>query len=198
MDHVRRQFVPVVVVLLVVLAGCSLPVIDGGEAETGASGTATTTAPSQSTAGSTGDGTEDPTTDGTDRPTTSQTTTASPTATPTPEPTPTVASETGIRVVEINADVENITDEYVVLKNTGDAPLDLSGWRVKDEDGHVYTFPDGYTLGIDETVTLHSAKGTQTKSDRYWWADSQVWGGNGDTISIFDDRGHKVYERSYS
>lgn len=192
MSSARRPVVLVVMGLLVVLAGCSLPLVDHGAAETEGGATTPSTTASPPAPTDTADDQGEQTTAETEDPT------ATGTATPTPEPTPTVESPTGIRVVEINADVEDVTDEYIVLKNTADAPLDLSGWRVKDEDGHVYTFPDGYRLGIDETVTLHSSRGTQTESDRYWWADSHVWDANGDTIAVYDDRGHKVYERSYS
>lgn len=192
MDSPLRPIVPVSLVLLVVLAGCSLPVIHGGQSGNGTP--AVTPTPTSSPTTDTAAETEEPSAERSERPTASEP--ATPTTTP--EPTPTVVSETGIRVVEINADVEDVTDEYIVLKNTADAPLDMSGWRVKDQDGHVFTFPDGYTLGIDETVTLHSGRGTQSQSDRYWWEDSQVWDANGETIAVFDDRGHKIYERSYS
>lgn len=196
MEPAPRPIASVLIVLLVVLAGCSLPVVDDGGTDPGAAAASTTAQPSTSTLTGTADGTRAPAAEETSGPGADPMTT--PTATPTAEPTPTVESPTGIRVVEINADAETVDDEYVVLKNTADRPLDMSGWRVKDEDGHVYTFPDGYSLGVDETVTLHSGRGVQTASDRFWWLDEQVWDASGDTVAIFDDRGHKIYERSFS
>lgn len=188
----RRPIATVATVLLVVLAGCSLPVVDDGRAGTGTQAKgATSTTPAAAGTG-TGGATTDRTAQGSERPT------ASPTASPTPEPTPTVESPTGIRVVEVNADVESVGEEYIVLKNTGDIPLDLSGWRVKDDDGNVYTFSDGVDLGTGETLTLHTARGTQTESDRYWWSDEQIWDDGGERLAIFDERGQQVYVRTYS
>lgn len=195
MTHRQRALGPLLLALLVALAGCS--VIGGGGTNPTASpddGAASTDTAANATvtATTTAAGTDD---DGADAAGTT-------TPTPTSPPTETVVSETGIRVVEIHADADgrdanNLNGEYIVLKNTGDQPLDLSGWRVKDNDGHVYTFRDGFTLDIGETVTLHTGTGTQTEDHRFWWADEPVWDNGGDTISIHDDGGHEVYERSY-
>lgn len=191
MVGLRRPAAALVVGLLVVCAGCSIPFVGGGQAGNGtpAAGGPSTQAPTGSgatgTGGPSGSGTPATPTDATATPTRS------------PFPTPTVYSETGIRVVEIQAD-GGVFDEYVVLKNTADAPLDMSGWRVKDEDGHVYTFPDDYRLDVGETLTLHSSRGTQTQTERFWWADDEVWDDDGDTVAIFDERGQRVYERTYS
>jgi len=193
----RRPVAPVLVALLVLLAGCG---VLGGDASTpvGTAATAATEAP-----------TDSPVANETTAPATEAVASPTPTATATPAgptatapPTETVFSETGLRVVEVHADAEgrdgeNLNDEYIVLKNTGDGPVDLSGWRVKDGDGHVYEFPDGVTLGIGETITLHSGSGTQTETDRYWWADGPVWDDGGETIFVFDERGQKVYQRTY-
>lgn len=189
MGTVYRPLASVAMVLLVVLAGCGTLGLDGG-----ADGTESPAVTSTSTGGGGPAGTSTVTATSTATDTTGET--------PTPEPSPTVESESGIRVVEISADPEgkdrnNLNEEYIVVKNTGDAPIDLTGWRVKDEDGHVYTFPDGFTLEIGQTVTLHTSRGTQSDSDLFWWSDRAVWDNDGDTIAIFDERGHKLYERSY-
>jgi competence protein ComEC len=194
----HRTLGPLALAVLVALAGCSA--VGGGDTPTaspdGAAATATDAA--TGTANVTASATTGE--DGVEAGGAEDTRTA--TATPTAPPTETVVSKTGVRVVEIQADAEgrdanNLNDEYVVLKNTGDQPLDLSGWRVKDDDGHVYEFRDGFTLDVGETVTLHTGTGTQTDDHRFWWADEPVWDNGGDTISVYDDGGQKVYERSY-
>lgn len=186
-----RLVAPVLVALLVLLAGCS--VLGGG----GTPAATTTATP----AGGTATATASPTATSTET-TTEATGPGSATPTDTLQPTETSFSDAGIRVVEVNedpagADAENLNDEYIVLENTGDLPIDLSGWRVKDLDGHVHTFQDGVELGIGETLTLRSGAGSQTATDRFWWADEPVWDNNGETIYVFDDRGQKVYQRTY-
>lgn len=108
----------------------------------------------------------------------------------------------GLRVVEINADAEgrdgeNLTDEYVVLENAGDATVDLSGWTVVDEAGHTYTIPDGVSLAPGERVTVHTGSGENTATDLYWGAGSPVWNNGGDTVLIRDADGEVVLRETY-
>jgi micrococcal nuclease len=106
-----------------------------------------------------------------------------------------------VRVATIHADAEgndneNLDDEYVTLENTGDSDLSLSGWTVSDEAGKTYTFGD-VTLAPGETVTLHTGSGSDTASDVYWGRDGAVWNNGGDTVTVRDDSGAVVAERSY-
>jgi competence protein ComEC len=189
----RRLLAPVLVAAMVLLSGCG--VLGGGGTPT--SGPEATTAETDTVTSTVSTTTTNATV------TTSTTgTVAAGTGTSTPFPTPTQASPTGIRVVEIQADGEgadgsDLNAEYIVLKNTGDDLLDLSGWSVKDEDGHVHTFADGVRLEVGATMTLHSGSGSQSTTDRFWWADGPVWDDHGETITIFDDTGNKVYDRTY-
>jgi micrococcal nuclease len=106
-----------------------------------------------------------------------------------------------LAVATIHADAEgndneNLNDEYVVLENTGDTELDLSGWTVADEAGKTYTFGD-VALGAGEQVTLHTGSGTDTGTDAYWGQGSAVWNNGGDTVTVRDADGTVVAERSY-
>ena len=129
---------------------------------------------------------------------------ATPPARATAPPTPGDGSANGdgpLRVVETNADAagddnENLGDEYVVFENTGTVPLDLSGWTVTDEAGHRYTF-GGFTLGPGERVTLHTGRGSDTRTAVYWGRSSAVWNNGGDTVTVRDADGETVAERSY-
>lgn len=123
----------------------------------------------------------------------------------TPEPSPTEAVADGgipLRIVEIHEDAagddgQNLNDEYVVLKNTGDEPLDLSGWTVTDEAAHHYTFPEGTTLDPGATLTLHTGGGEDTETDYYWNSSGAIWNNNGDTVTIRTTSGEAVVEKSY-
>jgi competence protein ComEC len=105
-------------------------------------------------------------------------------------------------VAEINADAEgddreNLNDEYIVFKNTGDDPLDISGWTVADEAGHTYMIPDGVTIGPVATLTLRSGSGTDTETELYWGSGSAIWNNNGDTVIVTTDDGERVVEERY-
>jgi len=117
---------------------------------------------------------------------------AAPTATPSPS---------GLALAEIHADAEgndneNLNDEYLVLVNRGDAPINMTGWTVTDAADKRYTFGQ-YTLDPGSRVTLHTGSGTDTETDRYWGAGSAVWNNGGDTVAVRTADGTVVLERSY-
>jgi competence protein ComEC len=95
-------------------------------------------------------------------------------------------------------DRENLNNEYVVLANAGGKTLDLSGWTVEDEAGATYTFPDGFTLEPDASVTLHTGSGADTAEDLYWNSGSPIWNNGGDTVIVRDEQGTIVIEETYS
>ncbi len=119
-------------------------------------------------------------------------------------PTTDVATDGGgeLSLVDINADAEgndneNLNDEYVVLENTGESTLDLSGWELVDEAGKTFEFPDGFTLAPGERVTIHSGSGTDSATDLYWGQETAVWNNGGDTVTVRTDDGTVVIEESY-
>lgn len=115
---------------------------------------------------------------------------------------PSPTADGALRIVAIRADApgddhENPNGEYVVFENAGTRPLDLSGWTVRDEAGHTYTFPAGFTLGPGERVTLHTGDGTDTATRLYWGVAGAVWNNDGDTVRVSHPNGTVVAETSY-
>lgn len=124
-------------------------------------------------------------------------------ATPTAGTSSTETVDGSLSIVRINADAagndnDNLNDEYVVFENQDDESLDLSGWTVRDEAGHEYTVPDGFTLVPGEQVTLHTGEGSDTETDLYWGQTGAVWNNGGDTVTVVDADGAVVARRSYS
>ena len=64
--------------------------------------------------------------------------------------------------------------ESVTIKNTGEAPLNLSRWQLKDSDKNVFTFPN-LTLNTNGAVQVHTKPGTNNVIDLYWNAGVPVW-----------------------
>jgi len=111
-------------------------------------------------------------------------------------------TESGLVVSTLHYDAagndnENLNDEYVVFENRGDETFALGGWTVRDEAGHTYVFPDGFALGPGELVTLYTGSGTDTATELYWGRTGAVWNNGGDTLTLVDDSGATVLERSY-
>lgn len=94
-------------------------------------------------------------------------------------------------------DNANLGRETVTFENRGANALALSGWTVRDEAGHTYSFPDRSALAPGARLTLHTGRGTDTKTDRYWGLTSAVWNNDGDTVIVEDATGVVVARRSY-
>jgi competence protein ComEC len=108
-----------------------------------------------------------------------------------------------LEVATINADAEgndgeNLTDEYIIFENTGDEPIELSGWTVEDEAAHSYEFPQGFTLEAGATVTLRTGSGTDTDTELYWGSASPIWNNDGDTVTLSNPDDEHVLEVSYA
>jgi len=110
------------------------------------------------------------------------------------------AASLAVATINANAegdDGENLNDEYVAFENTGDEPIDLSGWTVEDEAAHSYEFPQGVTLDAGATVTLRTGSGTDTDTELYWGSGSPIWNNAGDTVILSNADGEHVLEVSY-
>jgi LysM repeat protein len=92
-----------------------------------------------------------------------------PRATATPNPN---APLPHITVREVKSPGQ-LADEAVVIANQG-GPVDLTGWTLRDEAGHLYQFP-ALTLFEGGVVSLHTGAGSDTVTDLYWKLAEPVW-----------------------
>ncbi len=99
-------------------------------------------------------------------------------------------------------DCYNLSDEYVIFKNTCSYPCDLTGWTVKDESSRdPYVFPN-FTLEGNATVTLYTDCGNDTDTELYWCSSgypcNAIWNNEGDTLYLRNSDGELVLAYSYS
>jgi hypothetical protein len=66
-----------------------------------------------------------------------------------------------------------LANETLVIANQG-GPVNLAGWTLRDEAGHLYIFP-ALTLFEGGAVSLHTAAGADTVTDLYWGLAETVW-----------------------
>lgn len=111
-----------------------------------------------------------------------------------------IAGAEGMRVVGLRLDAEgddslNLNDEWVDLRNEGVAPVDLSGWRVRDESAsNRFDLPDGFTLAPGTEVRIRSGCGEPTASELFWCASgAAIWNNDGDTAFLLDPAGNVVH-----
>jgi beta-lactamase superfamily II metal-dependent hydrolase len=104
-----------------------------------------------------------------------------PTPTPITSPSPTVTAAPDYTLAIAGLDLAN---EWVAVRNTGEAPVDLAGCTISDAGSvHVYTFPT-FVLAPGSTVTVHTGSGTDTATDLFWGLGSSVWNNAGDTATL--------------
>ncbi|WP_455278430.1 lamin tail domain-containing protein [[Eubacterium] cellulosolvens] len=94
-------------------------------------------------------------------------------------------------------DDENLNDEYVVLQNIGEAPLDMTGWTIKDEGSNIFAFPE-YILPAKEAVTLYTGSGFNTENEIFWNKKGAVWNNKADAIYLRDEEEKLVLYSEYS
>ncbi|MFN2537747.1 MAG: lamin tail domain-containing protein, partial [Mycobacteriales bacterium] len=73
----------------------------------------------------------------------------------------------------------SLNAEWVTIKNVSSTARSLQGWTLRDASGHVYTFGT-FTLGGGKSVVIHTGKGTNTTTHRYWGSGSYIWNNTGD------------------
>lgn len=94
-------------------------------------------------------------------------------------------------------DDENLNDEYVILQNIGDTPLNITGWTIKDESSNIFTFLE-HVLPANEVVTLHTGSGSNTENEIFWSKKGAVWNNKADAICLRDDEEKLVLYSEYS
>lgn len=110
--------------------------------------------------------------------------------------------EVGVKITHIEADApgddnDNPNGEWVEITNQGTSPVDLTGYTLKDEANHIYTFGP-FQLAPGAKVRLHSGRGRDSKRDLYWGLVGQsVWNNGGDTAYLRDPQGNLVDMYTY-
>ena len=111
------------------------------------------------------------------------------------------AAEQNVAIAEVHADAEgndwdNLCDEYIIIENREDIPVDLTGWTVYDEAHHRYLLPT-FILQAEATVTLRTCLGKNSQSELFWGSRSPIWNNDGDTIFIRDSEGQLILSYPY-
>ncbi len=95
-------------------------------------------------------------------------------------------------------DAENPSGESVTIGNSGDVPVDLSGWMLRDASSvHRFRFPDGLVVGPGSAVRVVSGCEAANAGDLTWCADGAVWSNAGDTAILQTPEGSVVDRLRY-
>ena len=78
---------------------------------------------------------------------------------------------------------KSLNAEWIRIKNHGTKTRTLTGWTVRDPEGHVFQFPT-FKLKPGKSVRIHTGAGSKTSTDLYWGEDWYVWNNSGDKVIL--------------
>ncbi|MBO2456025.1 lamin tail domain-containing protein [Actinomadura sp. LCR2-06] len=77
----------------------------------------------------------------------------------------------------------SLNAEWVQLYNTSKTSKQLKGVTLRDKSGHTYKF-GSFTLKGHKSVYVHTGRGTNTATHRYWGSKAYIWNNTGDTAYL--------------
>jgi hypothetical protein len=92
----------------------------------------------------------------------------------------------------------SLNGEWVQLKNTCTTRKNLYGYKIVDLASHTYRFGSTFYLGAGSKVKIHTGKGTNTSTDRYWGSGWYIWNQDKDTAKLYNSSGTLIRTCSYS
>ncbi|MEZ4517239.1 MAG: LysM peptidoglycan-binding domain-containing protein [Chloroflexota bacterium] len=107
-------------------------------------------------------------------------------ALPTPIPTEQAVAE-GAAEIEV-AGVEGVgtlDEEVIQIVNSGTAEQAMLNWKIRDEDGNVYTFGQTSIFGEGAGIRLHTATGSNGPADLYWGLTEPAWR-SGEVLTLWN------------
>jgi hypothetical protein len=91
----------------------------------------------------------------------------------------------------------SLNAEWIQLKNRCATAKSVTGWKIRDIVGHTYRFGT-YTLRAGTTVKVHTGRGTNTATNRYWGSSWYIWNNTGDKAWLRNAAGTTVDTCAFS
>ncbi|MFF3836638.1 lamin tail domain-containing protein [Streptomyces sp. NPDC001930] len=91
----------------------------------------------------------------------------------------------------------SLNGEWVQIRNTTGAAVNLRGWTLTDATNHKYTFGN-VVLGKGKIVTVRTGRGTNTSANVYQNRGWYVWNNDRDTATLKKSNGARVDTCAYN
>jgi len=82
----------------------------------------------------------------------------------------------------------DLQTEVVVLKRLGEGELWLTGWKLQNEKGETFVFPD-LQMHKDAEIQIYSRTGVNSALALYWNRTAPAWN-TGDLVTLLDYQGN--------
>ena len=86
--------------------------------------------------------------------------------------------------------------EYVVVKNTSAAPVDLGGYFLRRQIS-TYTFPPGTVIAPGKTIKVRIGRGTPTATTLYWGRPKTLLDDRGDSVQLVSPQAVVLSSKSW-
>ncbi|MBW8012154.1 MAG: lamin tail domain-containing protein [Chloroflexi bacterium] len=83
----------------------------------------------------------------------------------------------------------DLGSERIEIRNVGETKLLLAGWRLIDQQGTEFVFPDLFEIYQGGAVTVHTQSGVNSVYELFWGMDEPVWE-VGEAATLFDQDGN--------
>lgn len=99
-----------------------------------------------------------------------------------------IAPPNNLEIIALNYAAQ---DETITIKNNGPASQSLDGWQIESVVGtQTYIFPNGITLGVGQTVRVHSGPSAFNNPPQdQLWSFQFLWNNEGDKAELRDNQG---------
>ncbi|WP_328462114.1 lamin tail domain-containing protein [Actinoplanes sp. NBC_00393] len=123
-----------------------------------------------------------------------------PTPTPTKPPVPAAPAAGSVQFTRIYYNSpgtdkrtnKSINGEYFRLTNKTKKTINLIGWTVRDRAGNLYRFTSNYYLAAGNSTIVHTGKGSNTRTVRFWGKTKFVWNNGGDGATLRTSGGKTI------
>ncbi|MHA7292523.1 glycerophosphodiester phosphodiesterase family protein [Arthrobacter sp. HLT1-21] len=85
-------------------------------------------------------------------------------------------------------DVQPETGEHVLLRNTSDRTIDVSGYLLRDAANNILTVGDGYTLAAGAELRVYTGPGTNSPEAYYNGGTASVLNNGGESLGLWTSR----------
>jgi len=103
-------------------------------------------------------------------------------------PAPQAPQAAGVLIASVD-----LRAEAVVVKNSSNEPVDISGWTLVSERGDQrFVFPDGTKIPAGGSISVVSGPNATTGAGRLLWTRSHIWHNDGDPATLLNGSGEKV------
>jgi hypothetical protein len=91
----------------------------------------------------------------------------------------------------------SLNGEWIQLHNGCRSAIQLRYWKIRDAARHTYQF-GSFRIGAGKYVKVHTGRGTNTGTDRYWGLRWYVWNNDKDTAYLIRASGSVADSCSYN